>query len=53
MEYICEECGERFEEPHTYEERHGFTHGPFERWSVCPYCGDPGYRELTYDEEDE
>ena len=52
MEYICEDCGEKFDKPHTYVERHGFTHGPFEKWSVCPYCGSPGYRERTYDEEE-
>lgn len=52
MEYICEDCGRVFEEPYRYEERHGFTHGPFEKWSVCPYCGSPGYRERTYDEEE-
>lgn len=45
MRYICAECGARFDEPHTYEEDHGFTYGPFEKWSVCPYCGSPEYKE--------
>lgn len=46
-EYICKECGATFDTPHEYEERHGFTHGPFEKWSVCPYCGEAGYEEAT------
>ena len=50
MEFICEDCGERFDKPHTYVERHGFTYGPFEKWSVCPYCGSPGYKEYVEDE---
>ena len=41
--YYCKECGRTFEEPHDYVERHGFASGPFESWSVCPYCGEPGY----------
>lgn len=45
MKYICTDCGATFDEPHEYEERHGFTHGPFEKWSVCPYCGNPRYEE--------
>jgi len=36
--YICDDCGHIFEEPITWEERHGFTHGPFERWYGCPHC---------------
>lgn len=36
--YKCRECGCEFDEPRTYEERHGFTHGPFERFTVCPHC---------------
>lgn len=45
MKYICTECGDIFDEPHEYEESHGFTHGPYEKFSVCPYCGQPGYEE--------
>lgn len=47
--YICDECGEEFDEPHTYEERHGFDHGPFEKWSVCPCCGSTDYYEVSID----
>lgn len=36
--YKCRECGEYFDEPHIYEERHGFTHGPFEQIAECPCC---------------
>lgn len=53
MIYICRECGVHFEEPHTYEEKHGFTHGPFEKWSVCPYCGNPEYHEDRCEEGDQ
>ena len=41
--FKCRECGCEFDEPHTYEERHGFTHGPFEKWSECPQCGSCDY----------
>lgn len=41
--YICKSCGWTFEEPYEYEERHGFEYGPFEKWSVCPNCGEPDY----------
>ena len=43
FQFKCRECGCEFDEPHTYEERHGFTHGPFEKWSECPHCGSPDY----------
>lgn len=44
--YICTDCGRTFDEPHEYEERHGFTHGPYEKLSCCPYCGG-GYEEAV------
>lgn len=53
MEYICEECGYIFDEPHEYYEGHGLDYPPYEKWSVCPNCGSPSYKELTYDEENE
>lgn len=37
--YKCRECGCEFNEPFTYVERHGFTHGPFEKFRECPCCG--------------
>lgn len=43
--YICENCGEIFNEPRTYYESHGFTDGRYEQRSCCPVCGG-GYEEL-------
>ena len=43
--YKCRECGCEFDEPHVYYERHGFTYGLFEHWSVCPCCGSCDYDE--------
>lgn len=45
--FKCPDCGHIFDIPHEYEERHGFTHGPFEKWSVCPACGQSGYEEAV------
>lgn len=42
--YICDDCEHVFDEPYEWEERHGFTHGPFEKWSGCPSC-QGGYSE--------
>ena len=38
--YVCLNCGRTFDEPHRWEERHGFDYGPSESWSGCPYCGE-------------
>lgn len=38
MAYICLECGNVFEEPTRWEEKHGLEHGPYEPWSGCPAC---------------
>lgn len=43
FQYKCRECGCEFDEPHTTVERHGFTHGPFERFAECPNCGSCDY----------
>ena len=40
--YICLACGKTFETPISWEERHGFTYGPFEQCSGSPCCSD-GY----------
>lgn len=39
--YICTECGKDFEldAVKRYTETHGFTDGPFEEMTCCPYCG--------------
>lgn len=49
----CRECGAEFDEPHCYVERHGFTHGPFEHFSECPYCGSGDFDESYIVEREE
>lgn len=51
--YKCRECGEYFDEPHCWVERHGFTYGPFEHWSACPCCGSCDYDEAYIVEREE
>lgn len=52
--YICHNCGEIFDEPHVYYERHGFDDYP-EPWSCCPYCGGDyeEYKETDEEVDDE
>lgn len=39
--YICNECGEVFEEPKIYEEHHPYGMGyAVEKIAVCPHCKD-------------
>lgn len=52
-EYKCRECGEYFDEPHRWVEMHGFTYGPGEHWSACPYCGSCDYDEAYVVEREE
>ncbi len=44
--FACLGCEARFDEPLVYFERHGFRLPPFERWEVCPYCGDSSIEEV-------
>ena len=37
--YICLDCGEVFEEPKRFSERHGMTDPPCETKFGCPRCG--------------
>ena len=37
--YICRDCGETFDEPRRYTERHGLETGPYEELTCCPFCG--------------
>lgn len=53
FQYKCRECGCEFDEPYTYVERHGFTHGPFERFSECPNCGSCDYDDAYIVEREE
>lgn len=46
MKYICLECARTFDDPEICVERHGFTDGLYEKYSVCPYCGG-GYTEVA------
>lgn len=44
--YICIACGCVFDEPAEYKECHTELDGnPYERFSVCPSCMEPGYEE--------
>lgn len=52
-DYKCRECGEYFDEPHRWVEMHGFTYGPGEHWSACPYCGSCDYDEAYVVEREE
>ena len=36
---ICTECGRTFERPQEAEERHGLDMPPYEKISMCPFCG--------------
>lgn len=60
MEYICNECDERFDEPDTevttYEDYYGvgseFDGRTRLEVSVCPYCGSEDIDEVDDEEED-
>lgn len=41
--YICESCEAEFDEPEIYYETHGFEFGPYEKFSVCPFCAGREY----------
>jgi hypothetical protein len=45
--YKCENCGHLFEEGEqaVWEETHGFTSPPYEKWDGCPLCKG-GYEEV-------
>ena len=44
--FICNECGEVFEEAKVIEERHPYGEGyATEEWFVCPHCGDSHIEE--------
>lgn len=44
--YICRDCGETFDEPKHYTERHGLETGPYEELTCCPFCGG-GYEKAV------
>ena len=44
--YICNNCGETFDEFETIEEHHPYGNGTAaEKWAVCPYCNDTDFDE--------
>ena len=43
--FKCVECGELFTEPIQWVETHGFTYGPYEKWTGSPCCHG-GYEEV-------
>ncbi len=44
--FVCLGCDAQFDAPYIYDEHHGFILPPFERWEVCPYCGDSSIEEV-------
>lgn len=38
-EFTCLDCGETFDEPRHWVERHGLDSPPYESFSGCPFCG--------------
>ena len=47
MNYVCNDCGARFDEPYYYTETHGFTDGMYERLGACPCCGSSDYSVIN------
>ena len=45
--YRCNECGEIFEEPYVFYERHPYGESyAEEKWVVCPRCKEAGFTEI-------
>jgi methionyl-tRNA synthetase len=44
--FICTDCGRIFDEPITWQERHGLDTPPYETFSGCPYCREPYERAV-------
>lgn len=38
MSYVCDQCGDVFDEPEHIIERHGFLTPPYEKIPVSPCC---------------
>lgn len=51
--YRCLDCGNKFETPKRYVERHGFDTPPFEEYHGCPKCGGAFEEFDEYEEESE
>ncbi len=44
--FKCNECGFEFEEPRVVYETHGLDTPPYERWYLCPNCGESSFEEI-------
>lgn len=59
MTYVCNDCGEGFDDPETREDKEIIDYGIGSRWATvseyqcCPWCGGEDFRELTADELEE
>ena len=46
--FICNDCGEVFEEPKIYYEHHPYGMGyAEEKWLACPHCGDTDIKDAV------
>ena len=46
MKYVCNSCGEAFDDPEEWEDSHGLDSPPYEKIIVSPCCHD-GYSIAT------
>lgn len=54
--YVCDRCGERFDEPDYREEPMEYDNGVSGAWNtpVCPCCGSEDiYMSALFDDEEE
>ena len=42
----CNDCGKFFDKAKIYQERHGLDAPPYERFAVCPRCGNSDFVEF-------
>lgn len=47
--YTCLSCGECFDKPFRWKERHGLDTPPYEEHSGCFYCGEAYTRTILCD----
>lgn len=38
MMLVCKDCGQLFDKPQEWEEHHGLSSPPYEKFSGCPFC---------------
>lgn len=44
--FFCRDCGDMFDTPSSYEERHGLDLAPYESVAICPHCGSDNFSEF-------